>query len=112
MSAVEEIQQAIATLERLRAESTPGPWRVDDDSPTDIWTEGESVLGGTVHTVVDPFGRGDYQPDGDAALIVTLHRTIDAQLAWLTVAAELTILNESDWRHELALARAINGGQS
>lgn len=49
--------------------------------------------------------------EGPAALIVTLHRTIDAQLAILDAAQDSRF---GDWAYSYALrfARAINGGSN
>lgn len=115
MTAIEEIRQAITTLERLKAESTPGPWNVDQNEPA-IWTSGDSVEGGTICYINSDQQTGDHRPYGDAELIVTLHRTIDAQLAILQHALE-----EYNPRDDaqgyivddgLELAHAINGSQS
>ena len=120
MSAVEEIQQAIATLERLRAESTPGPWRATANNRRSgthaIYGElpGQEVVGATPN-------YGGLWLFADAELIVTLHRTIDAQLAILrqsVVALGPTNLNVIVGQEPfaepnvLALTRAINGGVS
>jgi hypothetical protein len=106
MSAVEEIQAAIDKLTKLKTESTPGAWggRV-------------SILGIIRVQTDDHYIVAEVYGDEDDALcntdlIVTLHRTIDAQLAILT--------NARDWWNSwpkgdidadvVVLARAINGG--
>lgn len=108
MPELDEIRDAIATLERLRAESTPGVWAhlqvVADYSQIDNGDSGNPLA---------LIGRNI--PDGD--LIVTLHRTIDAQLAILqggvSIAHTMSRVSDAaaaDWaENELALARAING---
>ena len=104
MSAVDEIQAAIDKLSRLHSDE---PWR---------------LVGG--NEWITPIGIGVAPDDGgvsveDAELIVTLHRTIDAQLAILTGAmkpltkpgymAYFGEFVEGTFRHQLLLARAING---
>jgi len=94
MTALGEIEAAIENLERLRADATQGRWD---------WIVGMST--------------------GDARLVATLHRTIDAQLKILTGSAGLhakyaDVGRETEWiaaverAGDLDLARAINGGQS
>ena len=125
MSAAEEIQQAIATLERLRAESTPGPWFCEDSGQESapgfpaVWTDAEGVdLAATIARPDDFVMPRGVKPRGDMELIVTLHRTVDAQLAILQEAVEMLApfagmrLHEDGVRFQLALARAINGGAS
>jgi len=112
MSAVETLQTAIDTLKRLKAAS-------DDDPTPAKWN-----LGGHYGFGIDIVSRYDedqkdaevvaervYPPD--AELIVTLHRTIDVQLAFLRAArSDLTTerIRETDATHAIALATAINGG--
>jgi len=112
MSALEEIEAAINKLSGLWALSTRGPWDGPDEAP---WAYDE------VH------------PD-DAALVVTLHRSIDAQLAVLRAALSSILETDNDpqavysggrhmdgsrllkvapWgRAAVDLARAINGTAS
>ena len=101
MSAVEEIQQAIATLERLRAESTPGAWEGYDDG----------ILVGINSPQVTVAFEGDLRVR-DIDLIVTLHRTIDAQLAIMRLSLGDARGSEFCWQFALPLARSINGGAS
>lgn len=111
MSAIEEIQAAIEKLTGQREQSTPGPW----------WAW--HPASGRGNSSVDaPSGDPD-NPEmpvegerADVELIVTLHRTIDAQLAILTAtlemlkSAERDAFDVSDWEGpELTLGRAITG---
>lgn len=81
MSQVELLTRAIERLETLRAESTPKPWHyaVDDlTNEVDVWHDQEH------RSHIANFGvAGMPRVLSDADLIVTLHRTIDAQLAVL-----------------------------
>jgi len=73
---VERLEAAIAKLEQLKADSTPGPWGWRYSSE---W--GGRVLArqsGVPQKGVVVSGRVDLA--GDCTLIVTLHQTIDAQL--------------------------------
>lgn len=113
------ISAAIEKLERLKAESTPGPWGVESmkfgsemGDYVGAWIPGVAEIAVTEH-------EGDTPPldPDDADIIVTLHRTIDAQL---------DVLNAIEWwvRHNkvgeenaavcnvLKLADAILGGES
>jgi hypothetical protein len=115
---VERIEAAIAKLETLKAESTPGPWRLARAQHVThaIYGEkpGQEVIGST------PRYGGLWSAD-DGELIVTLHRTIDAQLAILRAVVEsVPIWVENDGPmtdaelvdnllFELALADAILG---
>jgi len=110
VSAAETIQAAIDKLETQRAASTTGPWIVHDMGDSTytsannkgwwwIWQESALPFYGGVMEVDhrDDFGPGGSpvgvasrtdNDDGekeraDADLIVTLHRTIDPQLAIL-----------------------------
>lgn len=114
VDALTRIETAVATLERLQSESTPGLRLVDQDEPA-IWTSGETVLGGTICYINSDQQTGDHLPAGDADLIVTLHRTIPAMLAVLRDAAKVANSYRSTCgRYQLeapalALADAING---
>jgi hypothetical protein len=107
VNAVEEIEAAIAKLTKLR-----------DDSSVGVWYQ--SMVG--ISSKTETMGRysviGDVA-DEDTALIVTLHRTIDAQLDFLRTArgfygAGLTGDAASSLfaEHALQMARAINGTTS
>lgn len=77
----ETIQAAIDKLERLRDESTPKPWHywTDDlNGDVDLWHDQEQRL--WIGNLGQHENARVYR---DADLIVTLHRTIDAQLAIL-----------------------------
>jgi len=110
VSAVETLQTAIDTLKRLRAESVPGRWEA---------TEEGGDYGVTVRAWFDNEFNGNtavaHMRHGmnEAELIVTLHRTLDVQLAFLRAArSDLTTerIRETDATHAIALATAINGG--
>ena len=102
MTAVEEIQAAIEKLSRLRSDE---PWR---------------LVGG--NEWITPIGIGVAPDDGgisigDAELIVTLHRTIDAQIDVLGAARFNIKASPGGYTHAtvaaaLCLARAINGSAS
>ena len=124
MSAVETIQAAIERLETLREKSTPRPWTAMeyDSNPGD---QGVPIIGGgeigsmeghlTAYTMTL---WNEEQSMIDADLIVTLHRTIDAQLAILNDA--VVWFNDSCCDEHgmkgsapaLLLARAILGEES
>ena len=114
MSAVAEIQAAIDKLTKLRDEST---------QPTDgnAWIQGRSThryeSTGDVYTGPDENTHGSadivayIQPE-DAALIVTLHATIDAQMAILAAALKWKsgfFPGSIAYASALDLARSING---
>jgi len=114
MNAAETIKAAIDKLEVLKAKSTPSPWHYWADDLTgdvDLWHDQEqrswiATLGiESAPTVL-----------ADAELIVTLHRTIDAQLVLLRWF--LAILNTApgygppNGNGHMALATAILGGDS
>lgn len=112
MTPVERLQAAIEKLERLKDTATPGDWRAGSDTYGNAevrsWFDNDQN-GNTriAHT---------YAHDrADSYLIVTLHRTIDAQLAILRSA-----FGDSSGSHDepnafrlaLELADAILGGDS
>lgn len=104
MSALETIEAAIGRLEELKTSITPGPWALTYERATHprIWgnlDDEDADLVATTH-------RGHH----DAELIVTLHQTIDGQVAILQSATV------ADWSRPtqiesdaLALANAILG---
>jgi len=109
MTSADLLQHAIEKLEKLRAESKPGPWGRDVvTDPGLIYSDSRAG-----QTVAQSLERDD------AALLLTLHRTIVAQLDILTHAlarAQSKIatggIDRAVWSHEkdaLALARAITG---
>ncbi len=110
-TAVETIQAAIEKLDLQRDASPGGPWRVGQsymDNPT---LQGCDDLGGRFQ---NEFASIDNIPAGD--LIVTLRRTIDAQLAILKACAaaieEAGFLTAEPADEVLDLARAILGEDS
>jgi hypothetical protein len=104
MSAVEEIEQAIA---KLTAE-----WRAAEEGP---WMQvGGTVAMGDVSDDPDAWPVIAESMDGEARLIVTLHRTIDAQLGLLQWGLDIYKIPNRQYpspleTRVLALARAING---
>ena len=113
MSPVERLQAAIEKLEQLRTASPVGPWEADGSSDRSRQHGYDTEIRATA--------LGDGLFDGiaivfdsdDAELIVTLHRTIDAQLAILRAA--VAEIEENRWMvveaayEVLALADAILG---
>lgn len=118
MNAVEEIQAAIVKLTAERSDATRGPWYPwhpqgdrglsSVDAPSDDPDNPEMVVEGGTQ---------------DVDLIVTLHRTIDAQIALLSHTVEIHAKYvemgfERRWESaireagDLDLARAINGPTS
>lgn len=127
MTALEEIQQAIGTLERLKAGSTPGKWFVGDANgamPREygaLWVvtnEETSTVRSDGEAPEDWLCEIHCGTREDAELIVTLHRTIDAQITLLRREHEFAL--KFGWPAQpfperldvLALARAINGSAS
>ena len=120
MNAVEKLKAAIEKLETLKAETTPGPWTTDSWFPG-VAFEYDSYwnLAGPEYTATSGVYL-DGEPSipiqaATADLIVTLHRTIDAQLAILRNAAEYftdfpEYVDDLDWTLLFALADAILGG--
>lgn len=113
MTPVERLHAAIDKLEALRTASGTEPW---------TWGTGRD-LGASVRS--EQFGYrfstgyvGNRSSRNDAELIVTLHRTIDAQLAILR--SELDFVARCGWPTQpfperlavLALADAILGSES
>lgn len=109
MTPTERLQAAIDNLEQLRAESSgPNPWIVDRDFPQIVLHPDQSgnSWDGTVVADTGQDELGLPRTPADARLIVTLHRTIDAQLAILRFAHE----GLYDLPEFVALADAILGG--
>jgi hypothetical protein len=115
MNAEETIQKAIDKLHQLRDETTPGPWLRryvigDPNWPVIISDD----IGEVVNTTIETFTT-----KMDADLIVTLHATIDAQIAILDAAREQYAGSERTASHDepaaswmaVHLARAILGEQ-
>lgn len=121
MSEVERLEAAIEKLEALKAESTPAPWHYwtnDLTGDVDLWHDQE------VRSHIATVGQHE-QPRvySDAELIVTLHRTIDAQLAILRTQLESYskfppasepgyVPKSPNAQNALALADSILGGES
>ena len=111
---VETLTAAIARLEQLKADSTPNEWidtYNEEEDEFRIWSA-YSDTSWVMESLVSSGGR-----EQDNALIVTLHRTIDAQIAILDNA-----LSNQRWHDNnfvgvrdtieddcLALAHAILG---
>lgn len=135
MSAAETLQAAIDELEALKAESSPGPWEIEEPGEyfNPKWDD-VRVMRAREGNEPD-YDRyiirdGSYAADAggfsqpDAELIVTVHRTIDAQLAILRHDLEIRARYEREgipleaWESavvragDLDLARAILGGDS
>ena len=105
MTAVERLGAAIAKLEQLKADSTPGPW-VGRTNILGIRRLMDSE-GGVLAEMFDATDHGDESFE-NTDLIVTLHRTIDAQLAILRFAVD----GLYDLPEFLMLADAILGDNS
>lgn len=118
MNPVERLQAAIEKLERLRDESDP-------IRPDSAWVTDYDVTEDARRILVLDSHNGGYDgstvaevtSEGRAQLIVTLHRTIDAQLAILWAAQiettdVMTAIEKPYWEAALALADAILGASS
>lgn len=105
MNAVETLQAAIDKL----SPSREGPWWIYEPDPTAIYRT--DPLGWEIHVA-------DTVITEDRDLIVTLHRTIDAQLALLSLALDYEIRMVTSGSGDefatraLALASAIVGDPS
>jgi inosine/xanthosine triphosphate pyrophosphatase family protein len=108
VSAAETIQAAIDKLEAQRTFATKGQWAVTDDGDL-------CVVGGSTEVAYFRWMANTFNPD--AELIVTLHRTIDAQLAlfrssiWLLSIDRLTETHAAV-QGTIDLAHAILGESS
>jgi len=108
MSAVDEICDAIEKLEGLNGSAIGGPWVLSVCSSCGAGhTEVADEEGMFVADMTDR--------DVEAELIVTIHRTIDAQLAILQWGLDIYKIPTLQCpsppaTRVLALARAINGG--
>lgn len=105
MTPLEELQAAHKRLSELRNTAAPTPWSIGAHNPAPGWEATVTVAcadGGEVTDHIYP---------EDADLIVTLHRTIDAQFAVIDAAiTRMHVYGETSSRPEvLSLARAING---
>ena len=105
LTPAQRIEAAIVRLEELKEESTLGPWSIDEIPETgECRIIRDFEFFGPQHEVVT--GGGSHKID--AALIVTLHATIDAQLAILTRFSEYPNLQLEE--PVMALADAILSG--
>lgn len=82
MSSVETLEAAIARLEELKAESTPGEWWTTRDLK---WP---GVFAGPGLSA-DVLVADEFRLPGDAQLVVTLSRTVDPILDMLRFARGL-----------------------
>jgi hypothetical protein len=99
VNAVERLEAAIAKLEVLREAARGGPWSAwHSESP-----DGNSAVEAPTHDEDNPWlvVAGE-APDVD--LIVTLHRTIEPQLAILRTAAA----SHHEWRIDSALGAHVD----
>lgn len=114
MTPVERLQAAIDRLESMREEAPPGPWEQHLSwSSTTLYSGLDSEHPWSAVEVAAAHSRYSAQ------LIVTLHRTINAQLAILQFGVKrlhavqtLTGLHVQAHEHEMALADAILGSDS
>lgn len=127
MTPIQRLQAAIEKLEAMRAACTPGDWDFESMPETGesrIYSEADGFAFMAATTVTFFPVPGGMKPN-DAELIVTLHRTIDAQLevlhsAWNTIAGTEEMPEGRDPRvwygryaaAGLALADAIPGSDS
>lgn len=112
MTPLEELQAAHDHLLALRTQASPGPWTGGEWNDAPGWDHTQVVSSGDMGDVTD------YIDTLDVQLIVTLHRTIDAQLHLLREAIDYHKSYVPEWQGvsltegELILARAINGEAS
>lgn len=108
MNAVETLGAAIHKLETLKAAGTEGEWWMNPIERGEVFIEGDPAAG--------EYPLAEVHEHADAELIVTLHRTIDAQLAILRAALDDFERYGSKpskfFENDLALADAILGGES
>lgn len=123
LTPIEKLQAAIDKLEMLKRESTPAAWFLTYERSTH-----PSIWGNADADDADLVAR-TMRDHRDAELIVTLHRSIDAQLDVLRSAADFLTKGGTEWpspvwdahpelrdalssllRHEIGLADAILGG--
>lgn len=106
------LTRAIEELDWWVNASTSGPW-IESIVPGRTWS-GVEGADGTAITTDDH--SGDVFELADAALIVTIHRTIPAQLELLTLALEYGELAPGNGSRFIAvaldLARAILGDEA
>ena len=113
MNKAGHISAAIEKLERLKAESTPGPWDTDGREIDQHWSLMVEpytkpllpVVSAEVSCISQCYG-GSAQGlanTADGELIVTLHRTIDVQLA--SLRGGLVLANRG---HDVTLGWAVD----
>ena len=104
MTAAQEIQAAIEKLTDLQALADEGPW---------MHYDGDVVMGDPTDYVQAYPVVAECGSNNNAELIVTLHRTTDAQLVILELAVAYGELSEGEGSRFITaaklLARAING---
>lgn len=110
MNAAETIQAAIGKLEQLRDTAPVGQWSARPYKIVEVAAVVSASAGD------EDFFVADFVDESTADLIVTLHRTIDAQLVLLNETLEAIVeypLNPDRlYRWEIDLARAILGVES
>lgn len=86
-------------IEAREKATTPGPWVHDetDGIGCDVWTQGETVMGGTVHTTDDGYPRGDYNPVEDALFIAHAKQDIPALVAEVRRLREVLADADAGW---------------
>lgn len=107
MTEVERLEAAIEKLETLKAGSAQGEWQfAADGSESAIY---DNDTGYELALIPEMFMAGNFAANAD--LIVTLHRTIDAQLGILRAARVVygSGIAVPEW---MTLADAILGGGS
>jgi len=119
---VERLTAAIEKLERLKAESSLGPWKATDRRGVPALAPYEADIDALGLSEAVDWRVADVIFASDAELIVTLHRTIDAQLAILRRVLDIVTPIDGQASYDigpgsrvgqaLALADTILGGQS
>ena len=114
MNEAGRISAAIEKLERLKAESTPGPWASVQDGQHATLVRRPPKSESAIHTPADiPLhwdGGYGYDPTmeaSDGELIVTLQRTIDVQLELLRLALKYGELDAGSGSRFIKGARAL-----
>lgn len=114
MKPADELRTAAATLRALLADRqlTPGPWLSMDRGDRVLWNGEGAEDQPPMYVVDEPMSNG-----ANAAYIAAMHPGVGLALAqWLDSLAVINLREHPgmglDARHALAIARAINGGQS
>ena len=115
LTPAQRIEAAIVRLEELKAGGTPGPWggHINILGITRLVDSQRFVLAELYD--LDKEGNGYFEASDNLDLIVTLHSTINAQLALLRAAMVehsdvMTSIEKPYWVAVLALADAIISG--